>query len=654
MKSKIQKIFSIPLIILLNKAIKFPFKPILKKIKTKEESKIIIDYLNFTQNINPNYNLKLDANELFSNNNLIQLEEIENILKHRFDLLGSGLVRIGYDSTYTGFLGNNYSKPIQIVNYSLITSILPPEHIEFSNKVRELISKDYIPIDWFVDFRCGYRWDCKYYDNIKYGNIESADIKVPWELSRLYHIFDLSLCCKLLDDNYKSIIVKEIQNQLLDFISMNPPFYGPNWVSPMEVSIRSFNIIMTLLELRRNSTLLDNEAMKYVINYLWASYEFLKHHNEWNDGLRNNHYFANLLGLSTLSKFLYYELEREYQADLYKHFRQELNTQFFDDGGNFEGSIPYHFFTFEIVYWLSSLYLDEIIKDPKVQSKLIKILKFNSIFAQQNTEYFQIGDNDSGNILKTNCLSRLYNKYFIISHNLFKHITNKDLQTFSEAIFEIFGIIALNQHNCNLIISLGRKAQLGKGGHNHNDAQSFILLIDNKPIFVDTGTFVYTASPIHRNRFRSANMHNKLNNSNKFEFLNHLSELFWFNDYLRKFNYSSDSNKTIIDFKDNQDFFNRKYIFENKLLSIIDLINQDVGEVQSNFHLHPQCKISRVNGTTIKIVNENIELYFQSSSDVRIESYDYSPEYGKIIQSQKIVISVNSNKTNKLEYIISY
>jgi hypothetical protein len=48
--------------------------------------------------------------------------------------------------------------------------------------------------------------------------------------------------------------------------------------------------------------------------------------------------------------------------------------------------------------------------------------------------------------------------------------------------------------------------QGGLGGHHHNDQLSF-LLFDRGDLIVDPGTYVYTADPTARNRFRSSRAH---------------------------------------------------------------------------------------------------------------------------------------------------
>lgn len=652
MKSKIQKTLSIPKTILLKKIVKLPFKPLIKIFIQKKEYEIIQNYLKFNCNLNPDY---FDSNfDIFhTNDTKLNLTEVENIINHKFNLLGSGLIKVAYDSRYNGFLGKNFSNPVE--NYARRIDLLPAEHKEFSQKVISHISDRYEPIDWFVDFRSGFRWKCDYHNKIKYGNLEGVDIKVPWELARLHHIFDLSLVYGIVDNTLKKDILKEIANQILDFISMNPPFYGPNWVSPMEVSIRSVNITFALLELRKNGGVLPDIILSNIYNYLYASFLFIKLHPEWNDGLRNNHYLANLLGLSVLSRFLFGNTAMKFQSKLFKKFKNELSVQFFDDGGNFEGSIPYHFFSFEIVYWLLQNYLKHIKNDQVVKNKLFKIIDFNSMFSKIDPENIQIGDNDSGKIFNIRCLYHFNYNFYNLSNNIIKTLNYNINNNFIYKTFDNFGLVYFKENEFDLFISLGRKAQLGKGGHNHNDSQSFILVCNDIPIIVDPGTFVYTSSPKYRNLFRSSIYHNKIIDLSNNEFEDNLSSLFWFYDRKLRYLFKLHNNKKIFEFIDKKPHFKRKYVIDNNKLIIIDLIKniKNTSKYKALFHLHPECTINAISANELLITNNKIEILFSSSQILNVETYLYSPNYGEVLNSNKISAEINNSSNFEVTFIIN-
>ena len=60
------------------------------------------------------------------------------------------------------------------------------------------------------------------------------------------------------------------------------------------------------------------------------------------------------------------------------------------------------------------------------------------------------------------------------------------------------------------IVHCGDTGRHGCGGHGHNDQLSFELVANGDMLVVDPGTYLYTADPAERNRFRSTAFHSTL------------------------------------------------------------------------------------------------------------------------------------------------
>jgi Heparinase II/III-like protein len=60
----------------------------------------------------------------------------------------------------------------------------------------------------------------------------------------------------------------------------------------------------------------------------------------------------------------------------------------------------------------------------------------------------------------------------------------------------------------HVFVDCGPVGLAGRGGHGHNDCLSFEATIDGVKLVSDAGSYVYTASPAWRNRFRGTAFHN--------------------------------------------------------------------------------------------------------------------------------------------------
>ncbi|CAH7079679.1 putative Hepar_II_III_N domain-containing protein [Vibrio chagasii] len=258
--------------------------------------------------------------------------------------------------------------------------------------------------NWWTDPHSGYSWTCKWHKISNGERPAEADIKVPWEIGRLQ---ELTYFAMYSDD---SKVRKRIEYLINDFVNKNPPYLGVQWACPMDVSIRSVNIVILLTKaLRVDVGHLNDKKIK-----VWMKHALrhITYYNEKNGNSRNNHYFSNLMGQAALLYFQVFCSETSPSTNLRKRinkvkccFFEELEFQFDDDGFNFEGSINYHRLVSEISL-ITYLFLKELgcfseEENTLAKDKINKILTINR-YNHNGDFYHNIGDTDSGFVLDFN------------------------------------------------------------------------------------------------------------------------------------------------------------------------------------------------------------------------------------------------------------
>ncbi len=164
---------------------------------------------------------------------------------HRFDLLGSGWTRVEYGMQCEGLEGIVFppaAAPIDKPDASRLSALVNAANLREASRLWALLPTDYRPIDWQLDFRSGYRWDARtWYHDVEFGVTRGADIKLPWELSRMQHFPQMALEFGRTGDQS---LCAEFRNQTIDWLATNPPRFGANWFSTMDVGIRAANLLV--------------------------------------------------------------------------------------------------------------------------------------------------------------------------------------------------------------------------------------------------------------------------------------------------------------------------------------------------------------------------------------------------------------------------
>ncbi len=489
-------------------------------------------------------------------------------LKHEFNLLGSGWVCVNHS-------------PLSISRSS----------VDFSASCDgESDNRGYQKINWHKDFISGYSWcNQKLFDQMAVGSHKGADIKWPWELGRCYHFADLAhLYLLTKEERY----FDEIKKQFYDFTSSNPVFYGPQWGNAMEVSIRAINWIYALDQVYDQKITKEAQFFQDIAHSLAEHLDYILTQLEWTTIARSNHYLANLCGLAyILSRLELTEASQNLLRWVFQEHCQEVLYQFLPDGGNYEGSIGYHRLSSEISFLTQNLFdLNRPEVSDQTYNKFVKTNPFGLPFFHRQSaikpfktierltlahdflskvvslsgEFVQVGDMDSGRVLKLtpqwsknlekedhlqvesvralrlpeSCylesylftklkpLEKLSSRQLKIkninpeiffkletplanSSQSYSWSTTFDLQkNIQFYTFQNFGLYIVRSDHFYLSIRCGGLgAQGGVGGHSHNDQLSIYLEIDQKKLIVDPGSYAYTSYPKLRNEYRSVRAH---------------------------------------------------------------------------------------------------------------------------------------------------
>lgn len=380
--------------------------------------------------------IKVDAN---CRKKLIKLYEFYR--NHEFNLLGSGWKKNSYNMSTIGFEGKKYYSKSMVI-YKKIAY----------KKLKNRSINDYTPINWFIDYRSGFFFNPLKYSSMKscytvFDKKEGVDIKCPWELARFYHLVQLAMLATA-ENKLQDKIIVEYKNELIDFIEMNPVGKTVHWTSSMEIAIRIVNVLVSydiLLQLDK-SHYFDKTFNDLLTKHIEVSLKYIMNNLEFFGKTSTNHYLANLVGVIYASAYL---PETTWTNLCLVYGIQELidqfDNQFYEEGTNFEGSTCYHRFSTELVLFATALTYGILdtnrkavfekydmgiikgLKNPKLQKynmssseffpkwyidRLCNAGMFIKIIQKDNNEIIQVGDNDSGRLMKLTPIINLSDSYF--------------------------------------------------------------------------------------------------------------------------------------------------------------------------------------------------------------------------------------------------
>jgi hypothetical protein len=427
----------------------------------------------------------------------------------------------------------------------------------------------YKPINWHCDFKSGYIWDDKLlYLDIPLLPNKKADIKIPRELSRFQHIGEIFFADrrKASDEFFMQIADWINSNPIRKGVNwactMDVSIRAVNWIWGIRFFEKELENYPKLKKIIFFSLI---EHAKHIYNNLEYYEECTGNHYLSNIvGLiyissRIPEYKDSNLWLLFGMQELISEMDREVYDDGFSHeastHYHRLVTEMFLSTSSLIERIPLarrknlllvDFKKHNIKPSLIDLEINKLnlhssesILPPAFYNKLKLMIECISSTTKPNGLVPQIGDNDSARLHKLT--SQLHQDYRNHSHilalggevfnnNTFRNIGSK---SFKEAdiiagdyknkhydyfdsgfrhcsFFKDAGIGILKNNQTWLLVTCGTNGQNKRGGHGHNDKNSFELNIDGLDFIVDGGCPYYTSNPVLRNEYRSTFAHSTL------------------------------------------------------------------------------------------------------------------------------------------------
>ena len=369
------------------------------------------------------------------------------------------------------------------------------------------------PIDWLRDPKTGYRWPSGYAPRLEYANLDRpSDVKLPWEISRVQWLLPAGQAYLLTGEERYAESARDV---LDEWIAANPYAGTVNWSVTMEAALRILSWSWLLGALGHSEAWRDDGFRGRLLRALWLHGDYTARHLERSD-VNGNHFTADAAGLVFAGLLLGQDT---WAADGWQLLVEELPRQVHEDGVDFEASAAYHRLVCEL-FLLPALYREQLGLDvpASYRTRLETMGRFTAAILHPDGLAPLWGDADDARALPLGGQPVNNHRYLPALLRLGGDVSEarwllgpteeRPLPPRGSASFPAGGVYVLARDQDHVVIDCGPVGLAGRGGHGHNDCLSFEATLAGERVVSDCGSYVYTASPVERNRFRATAAHN--------------------------------------------------------------------------------------------------------------------------------------------------
>ncbi|MGM0599434.1 MAG: heparinase II/III domain-containing protein [Candidatus Rifleibacteriota bacterium] len=375
----------------------------------------------------------------------------------------------------------------------------------------------------------------------------------------------------------------------------------------------------------------------------------LEYHNQ------ANHLFENLAALLIASLFLLRKDTNKPQTNgkqaksAAQELSQQIDEQFFADGGHYERSPMYHKEMLEalkkVAESISQAQHIEFIKDTSLEVTLKELKdKINAKLPLFNDWLANLTHPD-GKIALFNDST--------LKAGIVKKDSHKEKPL--NYLLEDSGFFVRRDKNDYFVLSCKEPSPAHQPGHTHCDICSFELSINGQRCIVDTGCGSYQNTQI-RQHCRSSSSHN-------ISLIEHSEQSDIWGSFrigkrakIENLYFDSDKSLLTIEIKDQfMQRIRREIIFSSNRIKVRDRLydRRITGTFCSLLHLHPDCMIlpSSEPGN-IHLTCKRAEFFITTGNKMRSVIHSWYPDFSREIRSEKLIIS--NHQTEAIDYVISW
>lgn len=347
------------------------------------------------------------------------------------------------------------------------------------------------------------QWPQSFFSEIPHapGN-EYGDIRVAWEPNRLQHLVILGLIFQKRIENSPEKAeqaAKLAVDQMRSWWAENPPLAGINYKSAMECALRIIALCHTV-DLIRKSGYMDHDAWRIFLNIVYSHASFVSKMISLYSSL-GNHTISECVGL-LYAGLLFPEFSEAstWTETALELLEKEADHQILADGGGVEQAIWYLRFVLDLYGCAIHVLNSSGKKVPEVMSKAWERgVDFLKEFEYQPGKLADFGDRDDGWALIP---YRDRSLLFDVSGSV-KETGSSGIKGFSSSGYTLF-----NSGQIKVVFDHGPLGMAPSYGHGHADCLSLQVFYQNKPVFIDPGTYCYNCQAEWRSYFRSTMAHN--------------------------------------------------------------------------------------------------------------------------------------------------